>query len=219
MASTYHPIFSGLWNDDALEGLSFECHGFFAFLCSNDHVRPSGIYRVTDPQIVAETGLRLGKVRQYLSVLAERKRIVRDGAWMFVCGYFKRQPKGDSMLAAVRKDVENCSSNVILEAFSLKYPLFHRWSADRRATLGRPPTEHPPSEQSITEQSRAVQSRGPSGDGPPLEGLSLTMGRPQAPTKGQYFEILKQLAAEHPDWSKSKVAEQALATLQRQLKP
>jgi hypothetical protein len=214
MASTYHPIYSGLWNDEALDGLSFECHGFFAFLCSNDHVRPSGIYRVTDQQLVAETRLSIARVRAHLTVLAKRGRIVRDRVWLFVCGYFKRQPKSENLLKGVLRDIDECGSLPILEAFSAKYPQFNRRSADRRATIDRPSADH-----CGTEQSRAEQSKGPSGDGPPLGELSLTMGRPKAPTKGQYFEIVKQLAAEHPDWSKSEVAEQALATLQRQLKP
>ena len=206
--ATYHPLYSGLWNDEALEGTSFECHGFFAFLCSNDHVRPSGIYRVTDAQLVAETRLALRTVRAHLSSLIQRGRILRDGAWLFVCGYFKRQPKGANLLEGVRRDIENCSSLAILDAFSAKYPLFHRWSADRRATLGRPVVA-----QCSTEQSNAEQSSGPS------ENLSLTRDRPKAPAKGQYLETLKRIEAQHPELAPDERQARALREYQRELRP
>lgn len=197
MASTYHPIYSGLWNDEALDGTTFECHSFFAFLCSNDHVRPSGIYRVTDAQLVAETHLPLRRVRAHLSVLSERQRILREGAWMFVYGYFKRQPKGGWLLKGVQDDVENCSSLAIIDAFGVKYPHFHQWSANRRATLARPI-----SLQSRAEQSNAEQSSGPSGDGPAPSGdfnVDKGKGKGRAPAKGQYLEALKRIEAQHPE--------------------
>ena len=62
MASRYHPIEDGLWDDPKLEGCSFEEHGFFAFLCSNHRQRPSGIYRATDGQLAADTGLPVKRV-------------------------------------------------------------------------------------------------------------------------------------------------------------
>ena len=90
---SYHYISSGLWNDEALEGLPFEGVGFFAYLFSNPRMRPSGIYRVTDAELVLATGLPLGRVRRYLTELMRRGRIVRDRAWLFVRGVFKRRPK------------------------------------------------------------------------------------------------------------------------------
>src|SRR4029450_4858574 len=176
MASTYHPIYSGLWNDDALEGLSFECHAFFAFLCSNDHVRPSGIYRVTDAPLVAETGVQLAKVRRYLSVLIERQRILRDGGWLFVCGYFKRQPKQERLLNGVRSDIEICSSLAILEAFGLRYSHFSRWSTDRLKTLSNPMNHFVSTEQCNAEHNNAMQCSGPSGDGHPPPRVAAPRG-------------------------------------------
>ena len=55
MASDYHPLYSTLWNDEKLEASPFEARGFFAYLCSNNRVRPSGIYRATDAQLAADT--------------------------------------------------------------------------------------------------------------------------------------------------------------------
>jgi hypothetical protein len=219
MASTYHPIYSGLWNDEALEGTSFECHGFFAFLCSNDHVRPSGIYRMTDAQLVAETRLSLRRVRAHLSTLIQRGRILRDGYWMFVCGYFKRQPKGENLLNGVRQDVDNCSSLAIIDAFGLKYPHFHRWSADRRATLDRPVVP-----QSIAEQSNALHCSGPSVEGRPASGdfnFELGKGKGQTPAKGpakgQYLETLKRIERDHPELSGPELEQRALQAYHRKL--
>lgn len=217
MASTYHPIYSGLWNDEALDGTTFECHGFFAFLCSNDHVRPSGIYRVTDAQLVAETTLSLRRVRAHLSVLIERTRILRDGHWLFVVGYFKRQPKGEYLLNGVRQDVENCSSLAIVDAFGVKYPLFYRWSADRRATLDRPMFP-----QCSAEQSNAMQCSGPSGDGPAPPGdfdLGKGKRKSKAPAKGQYLETVKRIERQHPELSAAEVQHRAWQTYQRDIQP
>ena len=137
MASTYHPIYSGLWKDEDLDGASFECKGFFAFLCSNDHVHISGMYRVTDAQLAADTGLPGKVLAKHLAELVRRRRIVRDGVWMFVRGYFTRQPKHKNLLAAAHSQVAECSSEAILLAWSEKYPLYSQWSADRLATIGQ----------------------------------------------------------------------------------
>src|SRR4029077_17306164 len=149
MGSSYHRFYSGLWNDEDLDVAPFECKGFFAFLCSNDRLRPSGIYRVTDAQLAVDTGLPLARVRGHLSELCRRRRIVRDGAWLFVRGYFNRQPKHQNLLGGVRADLEDCSSPAVLTAWSEKYPLHSQWSADRlstiaqRSTNGRATVDHP----------------------------------------------------------------------------
>jgi uncharacterized phage protein (TIGR02220 family) len=141
MASRYHPLFGGLWSSVHLEGLPFEAKGFFAYLCSNDRLRPSGIYRVTDAQLAVDTGLPMNRVRTYLEALAARGRIVRDGSWIFVRGYLDRQPKHGPMLKGAENDVAECTSVAILKAFSLKYPHLDRWSTDRLVTLTRPINE------------------------------------------------------------------------------
>jgi len=138
MASDYHPIYSTLWGDEKLEGSPFEERGFFAHLCSNNRVRPSGIFRVTDAQLAADTTLQPSRVRTYCTDLDRRGLIVRDGAWLFVRAYFKRQPKGENLLKGVASDIATCSSVRVLESFALKYPIRSQWVTDRLATLDRP---------------------------------------------------------------------------------
>jgi hypothetical protein len=135
MNGGYHPIYAGLWNDDALEGLPFEAKGFFAYLCSNVRMRPSGIYRATDEQLSTDSGLALDRVIRYVKELETRNRIVRDGSWMFVVAYFKRQPKQDRLILAVRKDLEECSSSRIIDTFSQRYPLLSRPSRQSGQTV------------------------------------------------------------------------------------
>jgi hypothetical protein len=131
MSSRFHPIEDGLWSDPKLEGASFEEHGFFAFLCSNTRQRPSGIYRATDKQLSADTDLPLSRVQEHIKDLSNRTRIVRDGSWIFVKNYLKRQPHQYRLLKGVQTDLENCDSVLILEAFSEQYPLYSKWSTDR----------------------------------------------------------------------------------------
>ena len=189
MASKFHPLYSGVWTDPHLEGASFECHAFFAWLFSNDHVRPSGIYRVTDAQVAVETGLRLSRVRAYCQDLAQRRRIVRDVAWVFVCGYLKRQPNHKNLLKAAQADVMACTSVPILEAFQQKYPLYRQWSVDRLATVtptvGQPMNETRPQSsavQSIAEQCSAVDHR-------------ISLSRSEQPTKGDFAAVVERLGA------------------------
>lgn len=161
MTARYHPLYDGLWSDDAFDardGLPvapFEERAFFAFLCSNHRLRPSGIYRATDEQLAVDSGLPVAKVRRYLASLTRRRRIVRDGAWIFVRGYLARQPKQSRLLIGARLDVAECASRAVLEAFCEKYPLFRRWSEDRLVTVSRLSASVVSPEQSRAEQSTA----------------------------------------------------------------
>jgi uncharacterized phage protein (TIGR02220 family) len=158
MASTYHPFYDTLWNDDKLEGASFEGKAFFAYLFTNPRVRPSGIYRVTDAQLAADTGLPMPRVRVYLADLHVRALIVRDGAWIFVRSYFKRQPKPPHLVNGVLSDLEMCSSEAILDAFSEKYPVYSQRISQRiPQRMGDPGMLTRPTEQSRAEQSNAEQ--------------------------------------------------------------
>lgn len=149
----YSPIYSSVWNDEALEGTPFEVHAFFVYLWSNDRVRPSGIYRATDEQLSVDSHVPIRRVREYLEILQIRGRIVRDGAWVFVRGYLARQPNHANLLKAVQREIAECGSKTILEAFSQRYPLRRQWSDNRLATVGEPMNEF--RHQSSTEQSRA----------------------------------------------------------------
>jgi hypothetical protein len=142
MPSRYHPIEDGLWDDEKFDATSslpealFEERAFFGFLATNKRQRPSGIYRVTDEQLAAGSRLPVKRVKAYLISLSARSLIVRDGAWIFLPGYLKRQSKNDKLLIGVQIDIESCSSILILNAFAERYQLYSRWSADRLKTVG-----------------------------------------------------------------------------------
>lgn len=168
VTARYHPIVDTLWDDEALEGMTFEGHAFFCFLCSNRRLRPSGIYRATEEQLAVDTGLPRKRVAEYLGVLVARHRIVRDGAWIFVRGYFARQPKQERLLEGVRQDIADCGSNLVLDSFGEKYPLYRKWSNDRLTTVSCRDASSVSTEQSNTEQSNTEQSNegAPSGKEP-----------------------------------------------------
>jgi hypothetical protein len=166
MPARYHPISSTLWSDVRLEGLRFEAKAFFCYLCSNDHLRPSGIYRVTDKQLAGETDLSVRTVHGYCQELAKRALIVRDGSWLFVRKYLKRQPKTDWLLRGVERDILDCDSSPVLMEFGECYPHLYRWSADRLEKVARrSPDRCIYTEQSRAEQNRAEQSKHPCSDG------------------------------------------------------
>jgi hypothetical protein len=172
----YSPIYSGVWSHDALEGTPFEEKAFFIFLWSNERNRPSGIYRVTDEQLAADTGLRPRTIRTYLDDLSKRGRIVRDGNWIFVRGYLNRQPNQPILLKGARQDVAECASATIVEAFRQRYPLAFRWSGDGQPTIRRP-SRHTIPDHTIPDSEKSKQSV--SGLTPPdSDELSLSRDRP-----------------------------------------
>lgn len=150
---SYHPLYDGLWHHEDLEGAPFEEKAFFIFLWSNARMRPSGIYRVTDEQLAADAELPMKRVQGYLTDLVRRRRIVRDRAWLFVRGYFARQPKQERLLLGVQADISACSSGGILLAFGEKYPMYSKWSADRLEKVSNPQHEkRSPDTDAVTEQ-------------------------------------------------------------------
>jgi hypothetical protein len=163
MPSRYHPIEDGLWDDPKLEGCPFEQKGFFAFLCSNARQRPAGVYRATDGQLAEDTGLPKKRVTAYLVDLCERDLIVRDVAWIFTPGYWKRQAHNPGMVKAARICVESCSSVSILAAFLEHYPLHREWLPNGWQTVRQPSSENARTEQCSTnaEQCRAEHNTSP----------------------------------------------------------
>lgn len=157
----YSPLYHSMWSDEALDGAPFEEKGFFAFLWSHERIRPSGIYRVTDAQLAADTGLHIKRVGEYLRDLAERRRIIRDGAWLFVRGFFARQPKQKFLLRGVERDLAECSSIPVLEAFLAKYPLQQSLVIEHLTIRrGNPcPTHGPCSFESGSTEQMQIQSR------------------------------------------------------------
>lgn len=142
-SSRFHPIEEGVWDDPKLDGLSFEAHAFFVYLFSNYRQRPSGIYRASDEQLSADTGIKIKTIREYLILLHDRQAIVRDGHWIFLPGYLKRQSKNERLLIGVESDVMRCDSTAILTSFSERYPLYSSWSTDRLQTLRNfAPSDH-----------------------------------------------------------------------------
>jgi len=216
----YHPIYEGLWDDAKLEGLSFECHGFFAFLCSNKRCCFSGIYRATDGQLAQDSGLPVAKVRTYLDALATRSRIVRDGAWIFLRGYLERQPNHPRFLKRVVADLHDCSSETIQKAFFLKYPLLLHPMQALGFKMSAHPQPHPqPHPQKLQKQGTPA-SRGILGDdeflaalkaNPAYQNLDIgrelgkldawlltPRGRGKKKTRGRIFRWLNQALEELP---------------------
>ncbi len=147
MRSRYHPIEDGLWDDekfDALGGLpaaGFIERALFVYLCANHRQRPSGIYRATDAQLSAGSRLSEEEVKSHLESMASRGLIVRDGSWLFVPGYLKRQAKHDRLMGAVQSQVRTCGSSIILVSFLRHYPLLHRMLPDGYRTVSQRSTE------------------------------------------------------------------------------
>ena len=192
MAGRYSPIYSGVWSDDALEGAPFEEKAFFVYLWSNERIRPSGIYRVTDEQLAVDTGLRIKTVQTYVGDLAARGRIVRDGRWLFVRGYLSRQPNHARLLTGARHDVTECTSPSVQEAFCQRYPLYSKWLVDGQPTFTNPMHEkraqyqyqNQKKKDRIRTRARAREARPhPSLPDPPGDSEELSLPRPGRPDR------------------------------------
>jgi hypothetical protein len=215
----YHPLYQGIWSSRHLDGAPFEEKAFFVYLFSNDHVRPSGIYRVKDAHIQAETELPMRRIRLYLADLQTRGRIIRDDAWLFVVGYFDRQPKQPNLLNGVKADIASCTSIPILTAWGQRYPHHSQWSTHRLAMVGQRSTD-PSRDRAVTavststtllSKSEHVESenlRQPGGDlttlpQPPTSpdvAIAPSDSKRPKPRKGHFNDLVASLRRQHPDW-------------------
>lgn len=163
MPSRFHPIEDGLWDDCKFDGQGDlpeapgDTRGFFSFLCSNKAQRPAGIYRITNDELAAAYRWPIKRVITTLADLSRRGLVVRDGSWIFLPGYWKRQAHNDGLCKAARKTLESCSSSIICEAFIQHYPLHRQWLPNRLPTVRQPSNENAPTEQSNAEQSNAEE--------------------------------------------------------------
>jgi len=142
--SRYHPIEDGLWSDekfDARDGMpaaKFLPRAFLAFLATNALERPSGIYRATDDQLASLAFLPTKEVTSLIAELERRGMVVRDGAWIFLPGYLKRQGQNSNLLRAVASNLLSCSSQKILCEFKRKYPLLLHLCTTDSKTMDNP---------------------------------------------------------------------------------
>ena len=171
MPSRYHPIEDGLWDDSKFDQFAdlhdahFYERAFFAWLCANKFQRPAGIYRASDEELtVSSHGLTIRQVRAHILALQRRGLVIRDGAWIFVISYFKRLPKTPHLLKAAEQCVKDCPSDTIIRAFSLKYPMFSRWSTDRLETI-KQRSGDPLSLLALGEERRGEERNGRGGAG------------------------------------------------------
>lgn len=134
----YHPLFEGFWTERKLKGCPGLERLLAIYLFSNPRVRPSGIYLMTDAHAALDVDLPVRTTTRYLEDLHKRQFIVRDQDWIFLVGYFRRQPKQDRLLRGVQSDIADCDSVPILEAFGQRYPHYSKWSADRLLTVSNP---------------------------------------------------------------------------------
>lgn len=154
MRRRYGLIAVGDWQ---LDGMSFDGRALLQYLHANERTRPSGIARVTDDQLAADTDLPLPRVRSALRELGDRGQVLREGAWLWVVEHFGRIPKTRLWLAGARDDVRRCTSAAIVRAWGERYPHHMRWADDRlrelrptpapgttRAAAPREPAPKPP---------------------------------------------------------------------------
>lgn len=166
MPSRYHPIEDGLWDDPKFDETKEipeargDERGFFAFLASNKMQRPAGIYRASDGELAGAYRMPVRWVIQTMTRLVNRGLIVRDGAWVFLPGYLKRQAQNPKVLSSARKTVKSCSSPLILSSFIQHYPLHREWLPNGFETVGigksisDPPVPEQSSTRAVPEQSR-----------------------------------------------------------------
>lgn len=174
MPSRYHPIEDGLWDDPKFDahGLIPEAtgdtRGFFAFLASNKMQRASGLYRATDSELSAAYRWPVKRVTATLADLCRRGLVVRDGAWIFLPGYFKRQAHNPSVLKSAKNSLESCTSNRVMASFCEHYPLLNSWCLHHGVTVETPETKCSLSEQSSTntEQSSTNTTQHRAGETP-----------------------------------------------------
>ncbi len=97
-------ISSDLWNDAAIERLTFHARYLFIYLITSPHTSQAGIGQATDRKISSETGIEQEGLAQIFEELKEL--VVRHQEWFWVKNFLKHQGQNKNFCIAALKYAE-----------------------------------------------------------------------------------------------------------------
>ena len=134
---------TGFWNDPFVQKLPQEGKTLFAYLWTNDHCNPAGLYEITPKTIAFDTGLSPADIPALLESLKPKVVWYPDENLVWVKNFIKRQSKSSKFLAAAAKYLTSIHNNGAikelldynLQRYSISIP--YQYYMDRVSILTR----------------------------------------------------------------------------------
>jgi len=134
---------TGFWNDPFVQKLPQEGKTLFAYLWTNDHCNPAGLYEITPMTIAFDTGLPPADIPALLESLKPKVVWYPDENLVWVKNFIKRQSKSSKFLAAAAKYLTSIHNNGAikelldynLQRYSISIP--YQYYMDRVSILTR----------------------------------------------------------------------------------
>ncbi|GAI99389.1 unnamed protein product, partial [marine sediment metagenome] len=102
---------TGFWSDPFVQKLLQEGKTLFAYLWTNDHCNPAGLYEITPETIAFETGLPLADIPALFQALKPKVVCYPEENLVWVKNFIKRQSKSPKFLAAAAKALTTIHNN------------------------------------------------------------------------------------------------------------
>jgi len=142
----------GYWDDPFVQLLSRHGKLLFAYLWTNKHCNPAGLYQITPSTIAFETKLGEADIPQLLEELAPKVVWYRGENLVWVKNFIKRQSISSKFLVAVARCLTSINNHVAVEALI-------NYNRERYTLLI--PYEYPTNRVSIPSTSTSPSSTGP----------------------------------------------------------
>lgn len=134
---------TGFWSDPFVQKLPQESKTLFAYLWTNDHCNPAGLYEITPMTIAFETGLSLADIPAFFESIKPKVIWYPEENLVWVKNFIKRQSKSSKFLAAVAKSLISIHNNGAvrelldynLQRYSISIP--YQYYMDRLSILTR----------------------------------------------------------------------------------
>jgi len=134
---------TGFWSDPFVQKLPQEGKTLFAYLWTNDHCNPAGLYEITPVTITFETKLPEGDIHGLFELLKPKVTWYPEENLVWFKNFIKRQSKSSKFLAAAAKSLTSIHNNGAikelldynLQRYSISIP--YQYYMDRVSILTR----------------------------------------------------------------------------------
>ena len=176
----------GYWGDPFVQSLPKDAKLLYAYLFTNKHCNPAGLYQITPKTISFETGIAEADIPELFEVLKPKVVWYSDQNLVWVKNFIKRQSISSKFLVAVARCLNTINNNEAVKAL-LNY------NRERYSLLI--PYEHPTDRVAIPSTSTSISSTLSSSKGIGVvkgEGEKTTTGETIPPSESEIEESLSE---------------------------
>ncbi len=129
----YRTVDTATWTDPKIKLLDPDGKLLFLYLFTNQHSHVSGIYYLTIPTILHETGIKKGVLKRRLDTLSELglARFDPENEVIWVEKMFFYQGRGEKNLRAASKQLESLHNSYLIKGFLDEYPMVREFISER----------------------------------------------------------------------------------------